>query len=67
MVSICRVFAADLALSDGLVRLLIDSVDGGSVGGFLSPLSPATPHALYWQGVCLHLATPGAVDCRTGW
>lgn len=50
MLSIRRISASDHSLNDGLVRLLIDSVDGGASVGFLSPLSPATA-ARYWQGV----------------
>jgi acetyltransferase len=50
MHSIRRISASDHSLNDGLVRLLIDSVDGGASLGFLSPLSPATA-ARYWQGV----------------
>ena len=50
MLSIRRISAFDHSLSDGLVNLLIDSVDGGASVGFLSPLSPVTA-ARYWQGV----------------
>lgn len=54
MLILRQVTSADTSLQDGLVRLLIDVVDGGASVGFHDPLSPATAQR-YWEQVLASL------------
>lgn len=59
MISIRRIEQATPAEREGLVALLIDTVDGGASVGFLAPLAPRAA-AEYWRDTLASLG-PGKV------